>query len=72
MLDDLVRAVLERLEAEEPRPPGVPVAPTTGRFLFSVCAPQTDCEVLEIGAGRGYSTVWLAAAARTRGEPARI
>ena len=67
MLDDLVRAVLERLEAEEPRPPGVPVAPTTGRFLFSVCAPQTDCEVLEIGAGRGYSTVWLAAAVRHLG-----
>jgi len=67
MLDDLVRAVLERLEAEEQRPPGIPVAPTTGRFLFSDCAPQTDCEVLEIGAGRGYSTVWLAAAARYLG-----
>jgi predicted O-methyltransferase YrrM len=67
MLDDLVRAVLERFEAEESRPPGVPVAPTTGRFLFSVCAPQTDCEVLEIGAGRGYSTIWLAAAVRYLG-----
>jgi predicted O-methyltransferase YrrM len=67
MLDDLVRAVLERLEAEEPRPPGVDVANTTGRFLFSVCAPQADCEVLEIGAGRGYSTIWLAAAVRIFG-----
>src|ERR671937_739582 len=67
MLDDRVRAVLERLEGEEPRSPGVPVEPTTGRFLFSVCAPQTDCEVLEIGAGRGYSTVWLAAAVRHLG-----
>jgi predicted O-methyltransferase YrrM len=64
MLDDRVRAVLERLEAEEARPPGVPVAPATGRFLFSVCAPQADCEVLEIGSGRGYSTIWLAAGVR--------
>jgi len=67
MLDDRVRAVLRRLELEEPRPPGVPVEHSTGLFLFSVCAPQTDCEVLEIGAGRGYSTIWLAAAARHLG-----
>ena len=56
--------MLERLEAEEPRPPGVPVEPTTGRFLFSVVAPQWDCEVLEIGGGRGYSTIWLGAGVR--------
>jgi predicted O-methyltransferase YrrM len=64
MLDDRVRSVLQRMEAEEPRPPGVPVQPTTGRFLFSLVAPQTDCEVLEIGAGRGYSTIWLATGVR--------
>ena len=64
MLDDRVRSVLERLEGEEPRPPGVPVAPATGRFLFSLVAPQADCEVLEIGAGRGYSTIWIAAGVR--------
>ena len=67
MLDERVRAVLNRLEAEEPRPPGVPVEPTTGRFLFSVCAPQADCEVLEIGGGHGYSTIWLAAGVRNLG-----
>jgi len=67
VLDDRVRSVLARLEAEEPRPPGVPVEPTTGRFLFSVCAPQADCEVLEIGGGRGYSTIWLAAGVRNLG-----
>jgi len=67
MLDERVLAVLERMEAEEQRPPGVAVAPETGRFLFSVVAPQTDCEVLEIGAGRGYSTVWLAAGVRNLG-----
>src|SRR2546430_6489676 len=64
MLDDRVRPVLGRLEAEEPRPPGVSVEPTTGQFLFSVCAPQADCEVLEIGGGHGYSTIWLAAGVR--------
>src|SRR5436309_13292671 len=67
MLDERVRAVLGRLEAEEPRPPGVAVEPTTGRFLFSVCAPQADCEVLEIGGGHGYSTIWLAAGVRNLG-----
>jgi caffeoyl-CoA O-methyltransferase len=76
VLDDRVRAVLERLEREDAveREQGLPpeqrsrqVAPTTGRFLFSLVAPQTDCEVLEIGGSRGYSTIWLAAGARYLG-----
>ena len=76
MLDDRVRAVLARLEAEDAaeREQGLPssvrsraVEPTTGRFLFSLVAPQTDCEVLEIGGSRGYSTIWLAAGARYLG-----
>ena len=76
MLDDRVRAVLARLEAEDAdeRARNVPreqrarqVAPTTGRFLFSFIAPQTDCEVLELGGSRGYSTIWLAAGVRYLG-----
>jgi predicted O-methyltransferase YrrM len=76
LLDDRVRAVLARLEEEDAaeRAAGLPAAersravePTTGRFLFSLVAPQTDCEVLEIGGSRGYSTVWLAAGARYLG-----
>lgn len=67
MLDDRVRDVLARLEAEEVRPPAVPVAPTTGRFLFSFVAHSTGCEVLEVGGGRGYSTIWLAAGVRHLG-----
>ena len=76
MLDDRVRAVLNRLQDEDAREraAGLPpaqrarqVAPTTGSFLYSVCAPQTDCEVLEIGGSRGYSAIWLAAAARILG-----
>src|SRR5207248_5103092 len=43
------------------------VARTTGQFLFSLVAPQADCEVLEIGGSRGYSTIWLAAGVRTFG-----
>jgi predicted O-methyltransferase YrrM len=73
VLDDRVRAVLERLEQEdaEERAAGVArelrsrqVAPTTGRFLFSLVAPQNDCGVLEIGGSRGYSSIWLAAGVR--------
>jgi caffeoyl-CoA O-methyltransferase len=67
VLDERVRAVLAGLEAQEARPPAVPVAEATGRFLFSLVGPQTDCEVLEIGAGRGYSTVWLGAGVRYLG-----
>jgi len=76
VLDDRVRAVLARLEQEDAREreAGLPaaersraVAPTTGRFLFSFVAPQTDCEVLELGGSRGYSTIWLAAGVRHLG-----
>jgi predicted O-methyltransferase YrrM len=76
MLDDRIRAVLERLEREdaEEREAGVPrelrsrqVARTTGQFLFALVAPQVDCEVLEIGGSRGYSTIWLAAGVRHLG-----
>ena len=76
MLDDRIRAVLARLEQEDAaeRAAGLPasersrqVEPTTGRFLFSLVAPQTDCEVLEIGGSRGYSTIWLAAGVRHLG-----
>jgi predicted O-methyltransferase YrrM len=76
VLDDRVRAVLERLEAEDAREreQGLPaaqrarqVARTTGQFLFALVAPQTDCEVLEIGGSRGYSTIWLGAGVRYLG-----
>ena len=76
MLDEKVRAVLARLEAEDAkeREEGVPreqrgrqVARTTGQFLFALVAPQWDCEVLEIGGSRGYSSIWLGAGARHLG-----
>ena len=76
MLDDRARAVLARLEAEdaEERAAGLPseqrsrqVARTTGLFLFALVAPQWDCEVLEIGGSRGYSTIWLGAGVRSFG-----
>jgi caffeoyl-CoA O-methyltransferase len=76
MLDDKVRAVLARLEAEdaEEREEGVPreqrgrqVARTTGQFLFALAAPQWDCEVLEIGGSRGYSSIWFGAGVRHLG-----
>jgi predicted O-methyltransferase YrrM len=76
VLDDRVRSVLERLEAEDAdeRARGLPpaqrsrqVARTTGQFLFALVAPSWGCEVLEIGGSRGYSTIWLAAGVRYLG-----
>jgi caffeoyl-CoA O-methyltransferase len=76
MLDDRIRAVLARLEEEDARERETGVArdlrcraikPTTGRFLLALVAGHPDCEVLELGASRGYSTVWLAAGARHLG-----
>jgi caffeoyl-CoA O-methyltransferase len=76
LIDERVRAVLGRLEEEDrrEREEGLPseqraraVAPTTGRFLFALVAPQNGCEVLEIGGSRGYSTIWLAAGTRILG-----
>src|SRR6476646_11505657 len=76
MLDDRGRAVCDRRQAEDAaeRELGLPsevraraIAPTTGRFLFALVAPQNACEVLEIGGSRGYSTIWLAAGVRILG-----
>jgi predicted O-methyltransferase YrrM len=76
VLDDRVRAVLARLEDEDrrEREAGLPaevrarqVARTTGQFLLALVSPQWDCEVLEIGGSRGYSTIWLAAGVRNLG-----
>ena len=76
MLDDRVRSVLARMEAEDAadRETDVPfeqrslaVGPDAGRLLFALVAPNAGCEVLEIGSSRGYSTIWLAAAARILG-----
>jgi predicted O-methyltransferase YrrM len=76
VLDDRLRAVLERLEVEDaderarglaPSERARQVARTTGQFLFALVTPQTDCEVLELGGSRGYSSIWLAAGVRYLG-----
>jgi caffeoyl-CoA O-methyltransferase len=76
VLDERVLEVLARLEREdeEERERGLPamqrsraVASTTGRFLFALVAPQANCEVLEIGGSRGYSSIWFAAGVRYLG-----
>jgi predicted O-methyltransferase YrrM len=76
MLDDRIRSVLARMEAVDRREReegvarelrGRQVERTTGQFLFSLVAPQTDCEVLELGGSRGYSAIWLAAGVRHLG-----
>jgi predicted O-methyltransferase YrrM len=76
VIDDRVLAVLERLEREDAaeREAGLPaeqrsraILPSTGRFLFALAASQAGISILEIGASRGYSSIWLAAGARVLG-----
>ena len=76
MLDDRVRAVLARLEEEDDAEQGAGLRPAerslavgadSGRLLFALVAPNAGCDVLEIGGSRGYSAIWLAAAARILG-----
>jgi len=73
MLDDRVLEVLARLEAEDAheRAAGTPpeqrslaCGPEAGRLLFALVSGSKSSRVLEIGGSRGYSTIWLAAAAR--------
>jgi predicted O-methyltransferase YrrM len=89
MLDDRVRATLARLEAEDEADVAagvpsaqrsLPVGPEAGALLLSLAAATEGCRALEIGASRGYSTLWIAAGARLRGgrvssleqDPAKI
>jgi predicted O-methyltransferase YrrM len=76
VLDDRVLAVLTRLEGEDRADQeaglpafqrSLPVGPDSARLLFALVAPNAGCEVLEIGGSRGYSAIWLAAAARILG-----
>ena len=76
VLDDRVLEVLTRLEAEDmheraagvaPEQRSLACGPDAGRLLFALVSAAQDARVLEIGASRGYSTIWLAAAARLGG-----
>lgn len=76
MVDGRVRRALARLEADDERERtaalplserSLAIAPTTGAFLFALCGRTPRCAVLEIGASRGYSTIWLGAAVRRLG-----
>lgn len=76
VLDDTVLSVLARLEEEDAREEveGIPFGrrslacgPEAGRLLLALVATARGPRVLEIGGSRGYSTIWLAAAARIAG-----
>jgi predicted O-methyltransferase YrrM len=64
VLDDRVLDVLARLETDGASERSREITRTTGQFLFSLVTPMNDCGALELGAGRGYSTIWLAAGVR--------
>ncbi|HEU4760158.1 MAG TPA: class I SAM-dependent methyltransferase [Dehalococcoidia bacterium] len=76
MIDAKARAVLDQLERQDAleRDQGVSrrerlrqVTPEVGRFLHVLVLAARPRRVLEIGASGGYSTIWLATAARALG-----
>jgi predicted O-methyltransferase YrrM len=74
MLDEAVRAALERLEAEDERDElearserSLAVLPTTGALLHTLALRRPRSALLEIGGSRGYSSIWIGAAARAVG-----
>src|SRR3989304_762670 len=89
MIDARARAVLDELERHDAREreQGTPraerlrqVPPGVGRFPHTLVLATRPRSIVEIGTSGGYSTVWLATAARTVGasvvtleiEPAKV
>ena len=73
MIDRRTRAVLDRLEARDSqeRRSGAPrenrlrqVTPDVGRFLHNLVLASRPRSLIEIGTSGGYSTAWIASAAR--------
>ncbi len=73
MIDSRVRAVMSRLEARDAAEREADVArsqrlrqvsPEVGRFLHTLVLAARPATIVEIGASGGYSTLWLASAAR--------
>ena len=73
MIDARARAVLDELERHDAREreQGTPraerlrqVTPEVGRFLHTLVLATRPRSIVEIGTSGGYSTVWLATAAR--------
>ncbi|MCM8749197.1 class I SAM-dependent methyltransferase [Thermomicrobiaceae bacterium CFH 74404] len=76
LADDRARPVLERLHAldQAQREAGLPteqrirsVTPPTGAFLYATVLALRPSRIFEMGSSVGYSTIWLALAARAYG-----
>jgi predicted O-methyltransferase YrrM len=76
MLDTNARAVLTRLEEEDARERRDSIdrsrrlrqiTPEVGSFLHTLALATRPDRILEIGTSGGYSTIWLATAARALG-----
>lgn len=76
LADDRARPVLDRLHAldQAQREAGLPpeqrirsVTPPTGAFLYATVLALRPAWIFEMGSSVGYSTIWLALAARAYG-----
>ena len=63
--DPVLTRTLER--AHEAGIPDIHISPAQGQYLYLMAKLCTPKRILEVGTLAGYSTIWLARAARTRG-----
>jgi predicted O-methyltransferase YrrM len=76
MVDEQLRRVFARMDAEDEadraagldsRHRSLAIGPESGRLLSALAAVIPACRALELGASRGYSSLWIAAGCRVSG-----
>ncbi len=65
-MDDPVRSLIERLRRDSYKYYVPAIDPEDGAALAALAATAPMGDILDLGAGIGYSTAWLAAGARAR------
>ncbi|MFC1598948.1 O-methyltransferase [Patescibacteria group bacterium] len=66
-MDERVKKILKQLEELNEKGGQWNVSPETGQFLYDLILKNRPINMIEIGASNGYSTIWLALAAKEIG-----
>jgi len=66
-MDEKIKKLLNKLEEFNQQGGQWNISPETGQFLYDLILKQKSAIIIEIGASNGYSTIWLALAAKEVG-----